>query len=104
MPTAIAARLKDLQAEFETGQKMLAELDAKRVTLVNTLLRIEGAIQVLKELSDPGAAPTTTTYDCRPYATGNAETCTLNAPKAGTWHVQLSGFSAFSGVTLKASY
>ena len=60
MPTAIAARLKDLQAEFETGQKMLAEIDAKRVTLVNTLLRIEGAIQVLKELSDTGAAATTT--------------------------------------------
>ena len=39
---------------------MLAELDAKRVTLVNTLLRIEGAIQVLKELSDTGAAANTT--------------------------------------------
>ena len=34
---------------------MLAELDAKRATLINTLLRIEGAIQVLKELSEPGA-------------------------------------------------
>lgn len=34
-------------------------------------------------------------------------TCQLvwvNRYKAGTWHVQLSGFSAFSGVTLKASY
>ena len=51
-----------------------------------------------------GSAPTSTSYDCRPYKSGNAETCTLNAPKAGTWHVQLSGFSAFSGVTLKASY
>ncbi|WP_429149457.1 M4 family metallopeptidase [Aeromonas rivipollensis] len=51
-----------------------------------------------------GAVPTGTSYDCRPYKSGNAETCTLNAPKAGTWHVQLSGFSAFSGVSLKASY
>lgn len=51
-----------------------------------------------------GSAPTASSYDCRPYKSGNAETCTLNAPKAGTWHVQLSGFSAFSGVTLKASY
>jgi hypothetical protein len=60
MPTAIADRLKGLQTEFETGQKMLAELDAKRATLVNTLLRIEGAIQVLKELSAPDADPATT--------------------------------------------
>ncbi len=51
-----------------------------------------------------GSAPTASSYDCRPYKSGNAETCTLNAPKAGTWHVQLSGFSAFSGVALKASY
>ena len=51
-----------------------------------------------------GSAPTASSYDCRPYKSGNAETCTLNAPKAGTWHVQLSGFSAFSSVTLKASY
>ena len=51
-----------------------------------------------------GSAPTSTSYDCRPYKSGNTETCTLNAPKAGTWHVQLSGFSAFSGVSLKASY
>ncbi|MCE9924699.1 M4 family metallopeptidase [Aeromonas media] len=51
-----------------------------------------------------GAVPTGTSYDCRPYKSGNAETCTLNAPKAGSWHVQLSGFSAFSGVSLKASY
>nr|AAF07184.1 elastase [Aeromonas hydrophila] len=51
-----------------------------------------------------GALPTSTSYDCRPYKGGNAETCTLNLPKAGTWYVQLSGFSAFSGVTLKATY
>ncbi|NEX87117.1 hemagglutinin [Aeromonas rivipollensis] len=51
-----------------------------------------------------GAVPTSNSYDCRPYKSGNAETCTLNAPKAGTWHVQLSGFGAFSGVSLKASY
>ncbi|MNH23092.1 Hemagglutinin/proteinase precursor [compost metagenome] len=51
-----------------------------------------------------GSEPTSNSYDCRPYKSGNTETCTLNAPKAGTWHVQLSGFSAFSGVSLKASY
>ncbi|MDM5085197.1 M4 family metallopeptidase [Aeromonas rivipollensis] len=51
-----------------------------------------------------GSEPTSNSYDCRPYKSGNAETCTLNVPKAGTWHVQLSGFSAFSGVSLKASY
>lgn len=51
-----------------------------------------------------GTAPTTTTYDCRPYTGGNAETCTFAAPAAGTWHVMLNGYAAFSGVTLQGSY
>lgn len=51
-----------------------------------------------------GAAPTTSSYDCRPYLGGNAETCTIAAPQAGTWYIKLRGYSAFSGVTLKGSY
>ncbi len=42
-------RLKALQAEFETGQKMLADLDAQRASLRDTMLRLAGAISVLQE-------------------------------------------------------
>lgn len=42
-------RIKELEAEFETGQKMLAEMEVKRSNLKESLLRISGAIQVLKE-------------------------------------------------------
>jgi len=51
-----------------------------------------------------GSAPSLTTYDCRPYTSGNSETCSFPTPSAGTWHVMLNGFSAFSGVTLVGSY
>ena len=51
-----------------------------------------------------GAAPTDTTYDCRPYASGNAETCTFAAPSAGTYYVALKGYAAFSGVSLVGNY
>jgi len=47
-----------------------------------------------------GSAPTTSSYDCRPYLGGNAETCTFNSPAAGTWHVMVRGYSTFSGVSL----
>jgi len=47
----VATRLGELNAEFETGQRMLAELDEKRERLRESLLRIGGAIQVLQELS-----------------------------------------------------
>ncbi|HPA02176.1 MAG TPA: PKD domain-containing protein, partial [Chiayiivirga sp.] len=51
-----------------------------------------------------GAQPTTSTYDCRPYKAGNSETCTAATPSVGTYHIMLRGYSAYSGVTLKASY
>lgn len=49
-----------------------------------------------------GAAPTTSTYDCRPYVAGNNETCTLTVSTPGTYYIKVRGYSAFSGVTLKA--
>jgi vibriolysin len=51
-----------------------------------------------------GAVPTSTSYDCRPYASGNAETCTHTNPAAGTWYVKVHGYTAFSGASLKGTY
>jgi predicted nuclease with TOPRIM domain len=42
-------RLKVLKAEFEAGQKMLTELEAKQASVRETLMRINGAIQVIEE-------------------------------------------------------
>ncbi len=50
MENQIEQRLTDLKAEFESGQKVLAELEGRRAELQNTLVRISGAIQVLEEL------------------------------------------------------
>ncbi|OJT18000.1 peptidase [Archangium sp. Cb G35] len=49
-------------------------------------------------------APNTTQYDCRPYKSGNAESCLFAAPAQGTWYAMLNGFSAYSGVTLKVTW
>ncbi len=51
-----------------------------------------------------GSSPTLTTYDCRPYASGNAETCTIATAQAGTYYVMLNAYSAISGVTLLGSF
>ena len=50
MSEQLKRRLAELESEYESGQKMLAELDARRQNLTTTLLRIEGAMQVLREL------------------------------------------------------
>jgi Zn-dependent metalloprotease len=51
-----------------------------------------------------GSAPTTSSYDCRPYVSGNTETCTFNSPAAATYYIKLRGYTAFSGVSLKATW
>jgi predicted nuclease with TOPRIM domain len=43
-------RVQGLKAELATGQKVLADLQARESNLKATLLRISGAIQVLEEL------------------------------------------------------
>ena len=43
-------RLRALDSEYEKGQQVLAELDTRRTQLTQTLLRIDGARQVLREL------------------------------------------------------
>ena len=46
-----------MKGEFEAGQKMLADLEQKKMNLEQTMLRISGAIQVLEEMlaADPAA-------------------------------------------------
>jgi vibriolysin len=48
--------------------------------------------------------PTLTAYLCRPYKTGNAETCTVTSPAAGDYWVMLNGYAAYTGVSLTGSF
>ena len=57
MQEKIEARLAELRAEFESGQRMLSELEEKRERLRESLLRISGAIQVLEEMRDGEGPP-----------------------------------------------
>ncbi|WMS86021.1 S8 family serine peptidase [Pleionea litopenaei] len=51
-----------------------------------------------------GSQPTTSSYDCRPYKNGNSEVCTFTNPSAGTWHLSIYGYSAYSGVSLDVEW
>ena len=57
MKESLEKRLAELEQEYQAGQKMLAELDEKRQGLTSTLLRIQGAMQVLRELLGQSDAP-----------------------------------------------
>jgi fibronectin type 3 domain-containing protein len=51
-----------------------------------------------------GSQPTTTVADCKSETATNNESCSFPAPSAGTYHVLLYGYAAYSGVTLTGSY
>lgn len=58
MQAQLTQRLADLKVEYQAGQKMVAELEAKKTEMRETLLRISGAIQVLEEeLAKVDASP-----------------------------------------------
>jgi hypothetical protein len=43
-----------------------------------------------------GSAPTSQTFDCRPFKTGSNESCTVDLAQPSTIHVMVKGFSATS--------
>ncbi len=51
-----------------------------------------------------GSAPTTSSYDCRPYKNGNVENCNFASPSTGTYHVMVRAYSTYSGVSLVGDY
>ncbi|KAF7764994.1 serine protease [Pseudoalteromonas citrea] len=51
-----------------------------------------------------GQQPTLNNYNCRPYKTGNTESCSFANPAAGDWYVLLHGYSQYSGASLKATF
>lgn len=75
MQEQLSKRVAELETEYRAGQKMLADLEARHAEVQQTLLRIEGALQVLKELlgadrAFPGADADAAREAVRPSAPG----------------------------------
>lgn len=50
------------------------------------------------------SAPTTSTYDCRPWLSGNNETCNISSVQSGTYYVSVIAYATYSGTSLIGSY
>jgi predicted nuclease with TOPRIM domain len=70
MRTQLTNRLQQLKVEYESGAKMLADLEQKQAQLRETMLRISGAIQVLEELlaAQPQTTPAEEAHESRSRA------------------------------------
>ncbi|RKH72003.1 hypothetical protein D7X96_06535 [Corallococcus interemptor] len=78
---------------------------ASAAAFASTLFTITGGTGDADLYVRFGAAPTKTTYDCRPYKTGNTEACTVPVqPTAGKYWIMINAAQAYSGVTLSYSF
>ncbi|WP_199611158.1 M14 family zinc carboxypeptidase [Flocculibacter collagenilyticus] len=51
-----------------------------------------------------GSAPSTINYDCRSWNSSNQESCVINNPAAGTWHVGVYGYRRSAGIDENWNY
>ena len=51
-----------------------------------------------------GSQPTLSSYNYRPYLTGNNETVNVTNPSAGDWYISIYAYASYSSVSLKATY
>ncbi|HVK77989.1 MAG TPA: PPC domain-containing protein, partial [Kofleriaceae bacterium] len=89
-------------SDVSGGQKFWKlEVPAGQTTLSFTIAGGSGDADLYVQ---QGTKPTTSSYACRPYKNGNAETCTFSPPTAGTYWVMLHAYAAYSGVSLTGTY
>lgn len=86
-----------------TGADLNYTLDvpANAIDLVFTISGGSGDADLYTKF---GSAPSGSSYDCRPYLSGNNESCSVATAQTGTYYVMLRAYSAFSGVSLIGSY
>lgn len=86
-----------------TGQELHYTLDVP-AGATNLSFQISGGSGDADLYVRFGSAPTTSSYDCRPYLSGNNETCNISNVQAGTYYVMVRAYSSFSGTNLVGSF
>jgi len=70
----------------------------------NLSIQISGGTGDCDLYTNFGSAPTSGTYNCRPYLSGNNETCSFPSPSTGDYYIGLNAYTTYSGVSLSVSW
>ena len=97
-PTPIDTTTSNISVGKNAWKRYTVNLDAGYSNLVVTMSGGSGDADLYVRR---GSQSTTSAYDCRPYKNGNNEVCSFSSPASGTWHIDIRGYSAASGVTLR---
>ena len=84
-----------------TGSELVYTFEVPATATDNVDINMSGGAGDADLYVKFGSMPTDSSYDCRPYASGNSESCSI-AAQTGTYFVRLKAYSTFSGVSLVA--
>ncbi len=74
------------------------------VTMAETNCGLLGCTHDFDLYTRHGARATDTSWACRPFASGNAETCDHSNPASGWWYVRVDSYSGSGSVRITATH
>jgi len=93
---------KTFNTSVSIGSKALYTPSPAAISGNKVMVKIYGGTGDADLYVKKGSAPTTSSYDCRPYTSGNTETCDMSFLGAGTYYIMVFGYRTVSGLTLES--
>jgi len=92
---------KTINTSINIGKKSSYIPSPATITGNKVIVNISGGTGDADLYVKKDSAPTTSSYDCRPYASGNTETCDMSAFGSGTYYIMVYGYSAVTKLTVE---
>lgn len=92
---------KTLNTSISIGSKVPYTPSPATLSGNKVIVKIYGGTGDADLYVKKGSAPTSSSYDCRPYSSGNTETCDMSSLGAGTYYIMVFGYRAVTGLTVE---
>jgi len=92
---------KTVNTSINIGSKARYTPSPETISGNKVMVKIYGGTGDADLYVKKGSAPTTSSYDCRPYDSGNTETCDMSSLGAGTYYIMVYGYRAVTGLTVE---
>jgi len=92
---------KSFNNSVSIGSKALYTPSPAAISGNKVMVKIYGGTGDADLYVKKGSAPSTSSYDCRPYTSGNTETCDMSSFGVGTYYIMVFGYRAVTGLNLE---
>ncbi len=114
---SVSVKVRDAKGSELQNGVAISDLSAESGTLTNYFFKVPEGTKTVVISTDGGtgdsdmyvkfgSAPTTSSWDYRPYKVGNTESVKITGAqvKPGVYYIMLNAYRAYSGMSLKATF